>query len=174
MIKKLLAISFLLINITLCASCGFHPRSANDIPKELRVITVKMPDTDIGFQSDIIRLLKSLHIRLEPNSPIVLNISSFQFTHNQPGFTTTTQAVTYTYRIVLTFSILKNNTILVPPTTLSAIRQVIMNVNQVYTSSTAALAKSELEREVVNLLYNKLISQDTKIALENNTAVNKK
>lgn len=166
MIKKILFSSLLLMNLWLFSSCGFNTRTANDFPKELKTISVKMPNIDRIFQEDIIRLLQSLHVKIDSNAPITLDINTFNFTHTHPELTTTAQAVTYIYHMTLTFSILKNNKILVPPKTLSASRSIIMNVNQVYTSSTASLAKRELEREIINLLYFHLISQNTQRALQ--------
>ena len=166
MVKKTLVIGLLLINLGLCSGCGFHARSVTDLPPSLKKISLEMPNIDAGFQTDVNRFLESLQITIDPNASLVLNISAFNITHNDPGFTTTTQAVTYIYTMTLTFSILKNNKVLIPPRTLSASRAVIMNVNQIYTSNTASLAKTELERELINLLYTQLISQNTHTALK--------
>jgi outer membrane lipopolysaccharide assembly protein LptE/RlpB len=169
MIKKILIIGLLVINLWLCSSCGFHARSAEDLPKELNTIALRMPNIDSGFQEDITRLFHSLHVKIDSNAPVALDISEFNFSHIDPELTTTAQAVTYTYNMTLTFSLIKNNKIVVSSKTLHASRSIIMNVNQVYTSSTVSLAKHELEREIINTLYYQLISQNTQHALQNNT-----
>lgn len=169
MVKKILAIGLLLINLWLCSSCGFHARSANDLPPELKTVSLKMPNIDSGFQEDIIRLLQTLDVTISPNASVSIDISAFNFTHIDPDLTTTAQAVTYVYTMTLTFSVLKNNTVIIPSKTLSVSRSIILNVNQVYTSGAALLAKHEMEKEMVNLLYFQLISQNTQHALQNKT-----
>ena len=152
--------------IWLCTSCGFHTRSAYNLPPSLKTIAVRMPGEDKGFQADIRQLLTSLNIRIKSNAPFVLNISDISFSHSQPNLISTEIAVTYNYTMTMTFSILKGEKKIIPNKTLSASRNIIMNVNQVYTSAVTELARRELSREIINLLYYQLISQEMKNALQ--------
>ena len=164
MFKKTIYIS-ILISILMLAGCGFHTRSAKDFPPQLQTLDLKTANPYSGFSTKLTQLLKSMDVSLTSLSPYTLNILSENFITPHPTVTSTTEAISYVYTFNIQYNIAKHNKILIGPTNLSASQTVTMNVNQIYNSNSQTLVKNELEQRMITLLYNQLISDNTKTAL---------
>ncbi|SRR3989339_1119176 len=163
LIKKIISLIFLCL---LLVGCGFHLRSAQDFPPQLRTLNLKTPNPYSSFTTSLTDLLTSMNVQLTKNAPYTLNISQIEFNNPQAAITTTTQAVTYTYTLTITYSIEKHSKVIVAPQTLTTSQSVMMNVNQIYNSNSSALTQRELEHTMMDLLYNQFISDNVRMALE--------
>jgi len=170
MIKKILSI---VIFSLLLVGCGFHLRSAQDFPSQIRLLNLQTPNPYSTFTTNLTALLKSMDVKLTKTAPYTLKISNVTFNNPQPSVATTTEAVTYTYSLMITYSIEKHGKAIFGPISLSASQGVIMNVNQIYSSNSTSLVHRELERNVITLLYNSLISDNAKKALNNSENLSK-
>lgn len=161
----------LLLSLLTCllASCGFTPRSRQELPAQISSLYVKSPHPEGQATQAILQLFRSLAIPLK-NTPseaaYTLAISQIKFSHDQPSITTSNQALTYSYRLQLSYQLLnKKNQTVVPLKTLNASRQVIMNANQIYTNNVGPFIHQQLIHEMTTLLFDQLISQNTQKAL---------
>lgn len=167
--KQSLKCLILLISLTTLMACGFQPRSGRALPPQLKLLYLKQNPGHPRLNQSIQQLFQALGIRLvdQPQkAPYIFEITQASFEHDQPSITTSNQAITYTYTLKFHYQITDSaGHILWGPQRITASRQVIMNANQIYTNNLSPFIKGQLEHEVTTLLFNQLISQQMKTAL---------
>ena len=166
-IIRLIIVSIMLTALT---GCAFHPRSAADIPPQLKQVYLDTKNPYSAFTTELKAMLSSLHMTLDKTrneAPYTIKITRYQFLQSNPSITTTSLAVTFTYSISLHISILnRSGKTILGPRSLSASRSMVQNASQVYTPGTATLAKQELRRDVISQIYFVLASENTRDALD--------
>jgi LPS-assembly lipoprotein len=169
MIKKITSLISLSFLCLLLSACGFHLRSQRSLPAQLHNVYFSSKNSSIALNSDITSLLKSLNVTLAPNAskaPITLLVSNYRYAHRQPSITTSNQAITFTYSLSINYQLLKSDqTPITASRTLSVSYDQMMNANQIYLNNNAPTVERRLQKEIVNILYDQLISQRLKDTL---------
>jgi len=166
----ILCIVALILSLT---GCAFRARSSADIPSQLHHVYLETKNPYSTFSTQFAAMLRALHITLDKTphmAPYTIKISHYKFLQSNPAITTTSLAVTFTYSLDLSVSILsKSGKIIAGPKSLRAWRSIVQNASQVYTPGTATLAKQELQRDIISQIYYFLVSEDTRHALDKPT-----
>lgn len=161
MIKKTVPVILVILTLVV-SSCGFHTRAASNIPMLYRKMYL---ETDFPYDSLTTQLkdqLTAVKIALvdDKNTPVTLRLGAPKFTHDMPSVSSSSYAVTYTYTLSISVTLItKDGTVLAGPKTFNASDGLMLNANQIYTTSAAPLLKRELERNIIDLIYHWLTIQ---------------
>lgn len=158
-----------LLSLSLSA-CGFHLRSADELPPQLHKLCLKTPNPYNGFTVKLRNLLRSLGLSVEPSckdSPYRLTVYSINLTRDNPNITDANQAVSFTYTLNVEFD-LKNSKdqVILSKRVLTANRVVILNSQQIYTSYNTGTIQNQLEQIVANQVFEQLITLESKKQFE--------
>jgi len=168
LMKRLIIIFFMLTALT---GCGFHPRSAADIPPQLKDIYLNTKNPYSAFTTELKNMLRSLDITLAKtrlDAPYTIKINNYKFLQSNPAITTTSLAVTFTYSITLQISIFNHTgKQILGPKSLGTSRSIVQSPSQVYTPGTSTLIRQELRRDIISQIYFVLASENTRHALNN-------
>lgn len=161
MIKKILRIFSVVFLVGSLAACGFHLRSANELPPELRHLYLDTPNPNGPFSAQLAQLLKGMCAEILPNAqsaPLTLHIEQAAFVANQPNVISSSVVTTYTYNYNVQFSIEnKLGKTVVPTTGLSVAQSIYAAPNQMLTgTATSARVENSLRTQVLQLLVTQL------------------
>ncbi len=151
-------------------SCGFHFRSAKQVPSPLKNLCLTTPKSKSGFNSSLSSMLRSLDIKLiEPcnGAPFVLTVFDITLTHDNPAIADANQAVTFNYTLNadIALSSAQGKTI-IPRRVLSASRIVILNSQQIFVPYNSDSIETQLQHMIISQIYDQLTSLQTRHALE--------
>ena len=154
----------LILSIFGLTACGFHLRSASEIPADLKKIYLETPASEVGFTGQLKNALSGMDVQLATNknsAPYTVSISNINFRHDTPSILSVSTPTQYTYTYTLTYSIItQTNKVLVPPTTLSTSQQLYAEPNQMLTTNSAdKRMKQQLQTEAIDMLINSLTSE---------------
>lgn len=153
--------------------CGFHLRGTQNLPPQLHTLYLDIEKPDSPLSQSVRALLLSLHITLVSSpsaAPYTLHIG-YEFSHSNPTITSSTQTVSYSFRLQMTAQINNNEgKVIVPSRIITIAHSLVMNSNQIYIPNTATFVEAELGRDAVNLLYFWLTNKNTHLALNTNGA----
>lgn len=173
MIKQRVYFGIILVSLILIgvSACGFQPRNFNTLPKALHTLYIQSDDPYGSLTTTLRQTLRTSGINVVDSpsvAAVTLKLSRPVRTDNSAtvGPTTSTRvfALTYSVTFTLTDSQGKN---LLKPQTLTTSRTLTMAANQLLQSNNqlSTLTK-EMEREIVNQLYNHLRSERVAEALK--------
>lgn len=152
-----------LFTSTFVSGCFWHVRNPEDVPPQLRVMSLVSDNVDSRFNMQLVNLLRSMKIASPPDAPLVLHAYAYSLQHNNPGVSSTNVAITYTYSIAITLRVTDpQGKTIVPPHTILASRDITINVNQIFTINSTSVFQEELQREAINLIYYWLTSDQTR------------
>lgn len=164
-------IKWILISLIafLVSGCGFHMRTLQQLPAPLHRIYLTSNNSNLVLNSEVQSQLAGLgvvFVNQASKAPVTLELSNYQFTHDQPSITTSNQAITYTYTLSINYELRSaSNKILLPSRKISIASQQIMNANQIYTNSAGPLIQQRLQKQIADLLYDQLTDKQTAVAL---------
>ena len=155
----------ILVVISLAISlfgCGFHLRSPQELPANLTNLYLQIDNPYSNLAALLKRMFESLDIKVSKSpkhAKYVFQVITHRFEHDNPAITTSNQAVTLTYRLIVNFQIkTAGGKVVFGPRMLVASREVILNANQLFTNNVNPLVKQQLNRLMTNLIFNQLIS----------------
>ncbi len=161
-LQRFVLIIFMVLSVFI-SGCFWHVRNPEDVPPQLRVMSLISDNVDSRFNMQLVNLLRSMKITSPPNAPLVLHAYAYSLQHNNPGVSSTNVAITYTYSIAITLRITDSQgKTIVPPHTILASRDITINVNQIFTINSTNIFQEELQREAINLIYYWLTSDQTR------------
>jgi len=156
---------FGILSLTMFAlsSCGFHLRSASEVPPELKVIYLETPNPNSSFTSQLKNLLASVDVVVvtqKEAAPYNLKINNISFGHSNASILSISTPTAYTYNYSLNYSILtKKGHIIIPPTDISASDTIYAAPNQMLTNNnTDKRMQQQLQTEVIGELFNSITS----------------
>lgn len=151
------------------SGCGFHLRSAESIPPELRILYLQTPNPYSAFSTQLHDVLSALNIQLTDSpahAPIILDVVATRLTHNDPAIQSTSAAINYTFVYSTTVELINaQGAIIAGPTTLVTRRVITLNSSQVINSSIGVSTSQQMIRQNVDKIYFWLISNNTRQAL---------
>ena len=153
------------MSMLLAAGCGFKPRKAADIPPELHTLHIETPNPNSTLSTQLTALLYSLKINLTPSAKdakVTLHIDNITFTHDQPDITTSGEAVTFIYTMHVNAELIRQSDHhVITQKTFQAQQPLLLNTNQVYAQGVSTLIRRTLQREIIALIYDWLIAEQT-------------
>lgn len=163
--KKLVTlIASCLMSLSL-SGCGFHPRSAQNFPPELKILYFKPERAYSTLAIELNALLKSMNVTFvtkPADADISLKITQDHFSFTQAEIVDATLPSTMTFTQTATLSIVNNKTQAVIATqSFSTTNSLTMNANQVYSAGANDLIRQELNHQLISLIYYWLISTNT-------------
>lgn len=151
-------------------SCGFHFRSAKQIPPPLKNLCLKTPSSEASFNSGLSSMLRSLDIKLITpcdQAPFVLTVFDINLTHDNPAIADANQAVTFNYTLNADIALSSaQGKSIIPRRMLSASRIVILNSQQIFVPYNSDSIKTQLQHMIISQLYDQLTSLQTRHTLE--------
>lgn len=157
----LLTLTIMLLGIS---ACGFQLRGQNALPKSLHVLYFQTENQYGSLESMLRHTLRSSGVVLVNSAhaaPITLQLSTPVQTNNNATVGPSSRTRVYTLSYQVTFT-LKNaqGKILVGPRTLATSRNLTLSANQLPQSNNQIdILSREMERDIVNQLYNVLCSK---------------
>lgn len=160
----------LLACLIICVSaCGYHFRSAKDMPAGFHQVFIETSNPYTNLVSLLKQQFKALQVGTvdKPvNAKFTFQIQDEHFEHDTQNITTSNQAITLTYRLILHFQIKsKTGKTVFGPRRLVATRDVILNANQIITNNISPLVKQQLDRRMTDLVFDQLMSEQAHHAL---------
>lgn len=153
----------------LLLGCGYKFRNPSELPASFHHVYIQ---TDYPYNSlvtQLKQLFKAMRIdnaNSAKHAHYTFEILDNHYEHDNPNITTSNQAITLTFRLIVRFQIKgRHNKVLFGPRTLIATRDVILNANQLFTNNISPVVKQQLDRRMTDLIFDQLISQQAHIAL---------
>ena len=141
-------------------SCGFKPRSSNDIPPRFRVLYLDSSNSYDPLVIQLSRTLRAFNVHLtktRETAPVTLQINYIRWKIVIPAILYSSNATTYFYTLSVGLILktqdgqpikkLKNLTITC---------SLLQNSNQMYTPNATNLMKLEMTHMMIKLIYNYL------------------
>ena len=137
----------------------------------MHTLYLKTKDPYSPFSTALRQTLSSANIQLVDNqqdAATTLNIINVHFKYYTPTLGNSNLARTYTFHGHVIFEITNTKgDVLLKPQTLSSTRSLTLNANQLLgTNNQATQLKQEMIREMINKLFNRLSSEQVRLALE--------
>lgn len=163
---KLLSI---LVVAACISACGYHFRSAKDMPPGFHQVFIETSTPYTNLVSLLKQQFKSLQVgvvNVPADAKYTLQILDGHFEHDTQNITTSNQAITLSYRLILQFQITaKNGKVVFGPRRLVATRDVILNANQIITNNISPMVKQQLDRRMADLVFDQLMSEQAHSAI---------
>ncbi|MDF1761631.1 MAG: hypothetical protein P1U40_13950 [Coxiellaceae bacterium] len=162
MIKQWLRVTVIAGLAVLLISCGIQLRSPDELPAGLRSMYMQTPDPYSNLSNLLNRMFAALDIKMTKSptkAGYIFEVIGSTFDHDNPAITTSNQAITLTYRLVLVFQIKQGGKVVFGPRSLTATREVILNANQLFMNNVNPLVKQQLDRRMTDLVFDQLISE---------------
>ncbi len=160
---------FTLCITLLISGCGFQLRNSNDIPPKLRTLYFKSTNPYSQLSTRLQNLFKSLDVNLAKspqNATIGLYVTKSTLTHSNPNIISTSYAQSYAFTLDVSAKLVNNRTgNIIAQQGFTATRSLLLNANQIYTSSSAGRIKRELNRDMTSMFYHWLTSGNIRTAL---------
>lgn len=156
--------------VLMLSACSFQFRGQNTLPQSLRTLYLQSNNPYGSLESTLRQTLHSSGVTLvntAQSAPVTLQISNPIQTNNGAtvGPSSGTRVYTLSYQVTFTLSNTQNK-IFVGPRTLTAIRNLTLSPNQLPQSNNQVdILNREMERDIVNQLYNMLRSEQVIQAL---------
>jgi LPS-assembly lipoprotein len=158
-----------LFNLTACSA--FHLRGQNELPPALRVLYVQTDDPYGLFTATLRTTLRSSGVTLVDSpalAKVTLNVSKPLLANRGVTIGSSNQtriySVSYSVNYVLTAS---DGKPILPAQTLTTSRTLTLSPNQLLESNNQlVLLEQEMQRELINQLFNRLTSQQVAQALQ--------
>ncbi|MDF1796805.1 MAG: hypothetical protein P1U63_09740 [Coxiellaceae bacterium] len=144
------------------AGCGIHFRSPDELPAGLRSMYLQTSDPYSNLSNLLNRMFAALDIKMAKSpdkADYIFEVIGTTFDHDNPAITTSNQAITLTYRLLLIFQIKQGGKVVFGPRSLTATREVILNANQLFMNNVSPLVKQQLDRRMTDLVFDQLISE---------------
>lgn len=171
MLKRQIQWGLLCCLISALAACGYQFRKPADMPKHFHQVFFKTDHPYSLLSTSLKRqfvAMKTGIVKNKKNANFTFDMISSQFQYDNPGITTSNQAITLTYRLILNFKITnKKGAIIFGPKTLVAAQDVILNGNQLFTSNISPLIKRQLDQRMADLVFDQLTSDQAHKVLRN-------
>lgn len=156
--------------------CGFHLRGQNILPAPFHVLYVETEEPYGQFESDLKATLRSSGIILVASrnqAPITLFLSKPGIVQNSTTPAPSSQSRVFNITYAVTISLLDpRGRVLLKPQRLSSTRNLILSPNQLLeTNNQLHLLEQEMQRDVINQLYNRLRSPKVMRLLQNSHPV---
>ena len=154
----------------LLSACGFHLRSASELPNELHDINLVLPANQVVFNGALKDLLSTMNVSISHSktaSPYTLVITDLSFIHDSPANVSASTNTVYTYTYSFEFSIeSRSGFALVPARSISVTQKLNASPEQMITTNSAAKRiRTQLRGEALDMLFNELSSYGVKQAL---------
>jgi LPS-assembly lipoprotein len=164
---------FLILLLSWLPACGFKMYDKSSIPIQLYTIYLQSQNQYGSFTLALKQALKSIGINITQdaaNAPIILNISNITINHDNPNISPSSQATIYNFTYSVVFELQnKAGQFLVGPQTVRAIRALTLNPNELLdASSEVKTMQTEMERELIMQIFDRLNSNNVRKALSEN------
>lgn len=145
------------------SSCGFHLRSASEIPPELKVVYLETPNSNSGFTSQLKNMLTSMDVQIvnqRDAASYTLKITDISFGHGGASILSLSTPTAYTYSYSFSYSIITNKGhVVIAPTSVGANDTIYAAPDQMLTSnSTDKRMQQQLQTEALSQFFNSLTS----------------
>jgi len=170
MIKKFrmcLMMGVVLLGLT---ACGFQLRNHNELAQPLHTVYLQTDNPYGSLESSLRQTLRSSGVKLADTAnaaPVTLQLSKPAAINSTSTMGPSSQSRAYTLAYAVTFALVNTQgKILVGPETLQASRSLILSANQLPQSNNQTdILNHEMERDIINQLYNRLRSKQVAEAL---------
>ena len=175
--KKLLQCCLFSMLTMALVGCGFHLRSASELPPELHALYFDADNPYDPVAVGVKETLAALDIKLvgSPHQALyTLHLTKSVATNTQPSISDLTLATTVSFTQTISASLVNNKT--KKTTIASGFAETLiqtLNQNQITTNSTTALGTQDLPRRLVNDIYLWLTTQQVNHALHPKTTPKK-
>ncbi len=162
MIKQWLRLTVIASLAVLLLGCGIQLRSPNELPAGLHSMYLQTSDPYSNLSNLLNRMFAALDVKMTKSpakSSYIFEVIGSTFDHDNPAITTSNQAITLTYRLVLVFQVKQGGKVVFGPRSLTATREVILNANQLFMNNVNPLVKQQLDRRMTDLVFDQLISE---------------
>ncbi len=167
--KSMRNLTLLCILSFLPLGCGFNPTNLHELPRNFKRIYYEGTNIHDSLHGAMVKRLKLQGVVLLPqpekNAPsLKLTYSYFP---NLGEHITSTQARIYILSYAATVAIIDiNDKIILGPETVNVSRNVTLQPNEVFeVTSQISVVKGELQRELIDKIFNILASQKTELLL---------
>ena len=163
-----LAVFFLVI--PLLTGCGFTAQNLHKLPPELKRVYYSSDRPYASFNVAMVKRLKVSQVTLlqQPKKNALILYLSHSYSSNKEEQMSSAQAriCTVSYTATLIIDDFYGNHI-VGPNTLTVSRSVILQPNELFEStSQIPIVKNELQEELINKIFNILMSSKTELAIQ--------
>jgi LPS-assembly lipoprotein len=165
-----LMLLFLFLILTLSA-CSFHVRSKQDMPPELKTLSIENPDKRSNLTPLLSENLKELGVNVvnseNGNSPVILSILNENFSQSKAILGTAQQVNNISLYYTVTYALKdKNQKLIIPSQTLTTSTSYFQNANQILGDTNLIPSlQQELMRNMVNQLLSHLAARKVQHAL---------
>ncbi len=171
MLKRQIKWGLLCCFISALAACGYQTRKPADMPRHFQQVYFKSEHPYSLLSTSLKRQFVAMKVNLvknKKNADFTFDMISSQFQYDNPGITTSNQAITLKYRLLLNFKITnKKGNAVFGPRTLIAAQDIILNGNQLFTSNISPLIKRQLDQRMSDLVFDQLTSDQAHKVLRN-------
>lgn len=151
--------------------CGFQFRDQNALPPGLRTLYLQTANPYGSLEAELRQTLRASGVVLVDNkkqAPVTLQLSNPVRTNSSATVGPSSQSRVYTlvYSVIFTLAN-SDGKLFMSPQTLTAVRTLTLAANQLLQSNNQlATLNKEMEREIIDHLYNHLRSQQVMQALQ--------
>ncbi|CDZ78365.1 LPS-assembly lipoprotein RlpB [Legionella massiliensis] len=165
MIRKLLLLGL----ITLLASCGFHLRGFNDMPRWLNNISIVIENAHRDLGPIIKDQLEAYKIQVNPapaRADYILVIESDGIQQQITNIAASTAPRQYLLIYVVQFKLIKvKGGVIIPPTSVSVTRQLTVNNDRILGSnSEETLLSKEMRNDAAMQIMNRLSRENKSLS----------
>ncbi len=164
---KIIAVFLLLLALS---ACGFHPRQPLPLSKPLQNLYVqsRTPYDDLTRNLKKYLQMSGVHLAASPQqASAILNITQERMSQDLISINSSQQTRQYNLRLAVTFEILDpKGTVLIPPQTLTELRPLTLQSNQILAGSNqASQLYHDMRHALTFNLMNRLASKGITNAL---------
>jgi len=166
---RIIITGLIFFNLT---ACGFHLRGQNELPPALHTVYLQTDNPYGQFESTLKQTLISAGVVMVDSpraAPVTLSISKPVLANSMSTLGASNQTRVYTVVYTVTFSLMNaQGKVLFPATPITSTRSLTLSANQLLDSnSQLTLLEQEMQRDVIDQLYNRLMSQQIAQVLNN-------
>ncbi len=176
-IKFLFKILIVLGSVSAITACGFKIYNTRNLPPQIHKMYYQSRNPHEKTEISLKNALIASGIVFTDNAkdaPVIFNIISTSFTHNNPNVVSSAQASVYTFTYTLVFNLLdKKGQSIIPSQYVASSRTVTLNPNEVIDSSPeVATTQEDMGRDLIFQVFARINSNNTKAALAKTVKTN--
>ena len=150
----------LLLIGTLLASCGFHLRTADQWPPQLRRLAVITPNPDSSFSAALSGLLHSMDVTIVPkqHARYILQITKVTFTPPANTESNTNTPVQAYYTLSIAYKLTNHQGKAIQASSVTSTQLVTLTANQLVSDVPTGNLQNTLQQDALNQLYERMTS----------------
>ncbi|PIZ03719.1 MAG: hypothetical protein COY58_07745 [Gammaproteobacteria bacterium CG_4_10_14_0_8_um_filter_38_16] len=166
--KYIIALTVIIFSL-LSVGCGFHARTNASFPAELKrfYFSSERPYTVLSIQlKQLLKSMGAVRVKKPSEAKFTILITRDHFAYNRPDVVNSTLPTAMNYSQTVKISIIENlNHTMIASQLFTTSQSLTLNAGQIYTINENNLIKSELNRNLISLIYYWILSYKTRDVL---------